>query len=440
MFLPEGQASLAQVSRFISQAPAKLGIPRTAVVRSVLVQRADSRWVNHCTAMRLGTSSKKPGHDIIDVRAGPARLISREFCAGDITTPGWLIEALTTWRVALPKEVLQGLNNTTHGPLVVDRFWDFQDPTNVYHHRSENIWGKPPCWTVDVLERLAVNGAFQAPRAMYRNDDHDLFATDLGTLTKNWCNDPTWRDDNSVRGAYRIVVPDQRAFIAEVAQRDHEIRVLVNRRRNAKLICALTSWDIKNNDEVQRKAVTGREVGFALSDRAVSFEVHLLDDSDTWCDHTSRTLLASAGVAPPSEAELPVGQSGPESVVDLLAAPRYEGPRGHVDRALEYLDGPAPDLANASKEAVCAVESLARIVTGRSTDTLGDIIKLLKRRGDLDPAIGKTLEGLWGYTSNAPGVRHGGTVAPTITEREARWVVDMSQAALQFLLELDRPT
>src|SRR5438876_8328144 len=72
--------------------------------------------------------------------------------------------------------------------------------------------------------------------------------------------------------------------------------------------------------------------------------------------------------------------------------------------------------------------------------TLGDIIKLLKRRGDLDPAIGKTLEGLWGYTSNAPGVRHGGTVAPTITEREARWVVDMSQAALQFLLELDRPT
>jgi hypothetical protein len=52
--------------------------------------------------------------------------------------------------------------------------------------------------------------------------------------------------------------------------------------------------------------------------------------------------------------------------------------------------------------------------------------------------MAKTLEGLWGFTSNSPGVRHGGATPATIDEGEARYVVDGSEAAIRFLLTLDR--
>jgi hypothetical protein len=125
-------------------------------------------------------------------------------------------------------------------------------------------------------------------------------------------------------------------------------------------------------------------------------------------------------------------------IAALLSPPRYAGPAAHWQKADEFARGDQRDLPNAAKEAICAVEGLARIVTGAHTDTLGELIKKLKTSHNVKPAMAKTLEGLWGFTSNSPGVRHGGATPATIDEGEARYVVDGCEAAIRFLLTLDR--
>lgn len=126
------------------------------------------------------------------------------------------------------------------------------------------------------------------------------------------------------------------------------------------------------------------------------------------------------------------------AIGELLSAPRYEGPAIHWEKADQFAAGERRDLANAAKEAICAVEGLARIITRAHSEMLGELIKELKKAHKVNPAMAKTLEGLWGFTSNSPGVRHGGATPATIGESEVHYVLDSSAAAIRFLLTLDK--
>jgi hypothetical protein len=128
---------------------------------------------------------------------------------------------------------------------------------------------------------------------------------------------------------------------------------------------------------------------------------------------------------------------GMPAIGQLLSAPRYAGPAEHWRKAEGFALGENRDLANAAKESVCAVEGLARIVTGDHVGTLGDQIKTLKAKHGVNAAMAKTLEGIWGFTSNSPGVRHGGATPASIDEGEAHYVVQSCEAALRYLLTLD---
>jgi hypothetical protein len=125
-------------------------------------------------------------------------------------------------------------------------------------------------------------------------------------------------------------------------------------------------------------------------------------------------------------------------VQDRLSAPRYSAAKAHFSKAASYMGGPRPDWPNAAKEAVTAVESLAKVITGRSSETLGDLIKHLRSVGKLPPPMDKMFEGLWGFANSAPGVRHGGTTPPSLSEAEATFVVNSSASAILYLLNIDR--
>jgi len=118
-----------------------------------------------------------------------------------------------------------------------------------------------------------------------------------------------------------------------------------------------------------------------------------------------------------------------------LAAPRYSGVRTHLSKSQSFLAQDPPDLANSAKEAICAVEALARLVCNDQTSTLGELVKELKARQDLDPALLKALEGMWGYTSNAPGVRHGGTADLDLAQ--AQVTLDLARSSINYLLRAD---
>jgi hypothetical protein len=127
-----------------------------------------------------------------------------------------------------------------------------------------------------------------------------------------------------------------------------------------------------------------------------------------------------------------------EALLSSLQAPRYAGPFQHWQKALEFRTGAKRDLANAAKEAVSAVEGLARVITGQHTETLGDLIKRLRTDRKVDGAMAKTLEGIWGFASNAPGVRHGGATPPTLSDADLDFVMTASEGALRYLLQLDK--
>lgn len=122
----------------------------------------------------------------------------------------------------------------------------------------------------------------------------------------------------------------------------------------------------------------------------------------------------------------------------LLATPRYDGAAAHWARAQEFAHGARRDLANAAKESICAVESLARVITGRHSDTLGELIKVLKSEYGLNPALAKSLEAVWGFTNTWPGVRHGAPSATELSGDDARFVLDSCDAAIRLLLGIDR--
>jgi len=109
-----------------------------------------------------------------------------------------------------------------------------------------------------------------------------------------------------------------------------------------------------------------------------------------------------------SKREPAQGRVGSASeLLALLSPPRYAGPRGHWQKSISFSTADRRDPEHALKEAVCAVEGLCRLLTGQATATLGELIKDLRSSGRIDPALAKTLDGIWGYASNAPGVRHG---------------------------------
>lgn len=125
------------------------------------------------------------------------------------------------------------------------------------------------------------------------------------------------------------------------------------------------------------------------------------------------------------------------AIDDELAAPRYRAAREHWRKALAFAEQAKPDLENAVKEVVSAVESLAKVVVGKPAATLGDAIKQLRSQKRVPPGADGVLEGLWTFASAAPGVRHGSAEAAGTTDSDWNFARGTSEAALRFLLDLD---
>jgi len=122
----------------------------------------------------------------------------------------------------------------------------------------------------------------------------------------------------------------------------------------------------------------------------------------------------------------------------LLKSSRYAGPMAHWHEAQRLLDLDQPDAAGAVHEAVSAVEGMARLILGDSSITLGKAVESLRQTNLVHPALAKCLEGVWGYSSAVPGIRHGAAGPVTLQNREAVFVVNTCEAALRLLVELDR--
>jgi len=79
----------------------------------------------------------------------------------------------------------------------------------------------------------------------------------------------------------------------------------------------------------------------------------------------------------------------------------------HISRAIELLsDREQPDYRNSIKESISAVESVCRAIAGKPKATLGDCLKVLSNKAKMHQAFVDALTRLYGYTSDASGIRH----------------------------------
>lgn len=190
--------------------------------------------------------------------------------------------------------------------------------------------------------------------------------------------------------------------------------------------------------ETVLRSADARRLGTTVEDLV---RVAIAGDDVYWLrgDSYSRTLRPTSRLLKdvPSGAFPGLDRPILPRVADLLTAPRYAAARKHYTRAMELLDQESPDLANAVKEAVSSVESLALVVLGSERGTLGDCIKDLRRQGVLKPQLLKALEALWGFASEEPGIRHGRTVAEDVDRAEATFALSLAGSAIPLLLQLD---
>jgi len=103
----------------------------------------------------------------------------------------------------------------------------------------------------------------------------------------------------------------------------------------------------------------------------------------------------------------------------------------HLATALARLaDRPSPDCRNSIKESISAVEAACQIITGDSTATLG---KALKQIG-IHPALEKGFLAIYGYTSDADGIRHALSEEPSLDADDARFFLVSCSAFVNHLI------
>ncbi len=132
--------------------------------------------------------------------------------------------------------------------------------------------------------------------------------------------------------------------------------------------------------------------------------------------------------------------SAASPLIESLTPARYRAVRAAWVRSQAAAHGPSRNLPEAIREAINAVEGMARIVSGAYTDTLGGIIQKLRSAGRLNPTIARSVEAVWAFTNNTPGIRHGAAKEVEIHNRDARYILESCESAVKLLLDLDTPS
>lgn len=106
----------------------------------------------------------------------------------------------------------------------------------------------------------------------------------------------------------------------------------------------------------------------------------------------------------------------------------------HLEKALLLLsDRENPDYENSIKESISAVEAMCNEIVGKKS-TLGEALKQLKKENKIHPSLESAFEKLYGYTSDASGIRHAGQMdGKNSTFEEAKFMLVACSGFVNYL-------
>ena len=123
------------------------------------------------------------------------------------------------------------------------------------------------------------------------------------------------------------------------------------------------------------------------------------------------------------------------SAIEKALEVPLKGVTTHLKSALDKLsDRKSPDYRNSVKEAISAVESIAQSITGNTKATLGDALRVLGPSIGMHAAFRDALSKLYGYTSDAQGIRHAILDESDVTYSDALFMLVACSAFVNYIV------
>ncbi|ACI21649.1 AbiJ-NTD4 domain-containing protein [Thermodesulfovibrio yellowstonii] len=107
----------------------------------------------------------------------------------------------------------------------------------------------------------------------------------------------------------------------------------------------------------------------------------------------------------------------------------------HLKSALDLLsDRKSPDYRNSIKESISAVEAICKLIVKDEKATLSEALKKIDDKLPLHSALKKAFDNLYGYTSNAEGIRHALLNEPNLSFEDAKFMLVSCSAFINYLI------
>ncbi len=127
-----------------------------------------------------------------------------------------------------------------------------------------------------------------------------------------------------------------------------------------------------------------------------------------------------------------------EDAIEKAKRLKLEGVKTHLDSAAEKLAVKKnPDFRNSIKESISSVESLCQKITGNPNASLGDALDAIEKEGEVElhPALKQAYSKIYGYSSNADGIRHAISKESSCDFADAKYMLVSCSAFINYLIE-----
>ncbi len=106
----------------------------------------------------------------------------------------------------------------------------------------------------------------------------------------------------------------------------------------------------------------------------------------------------------------------------------------HLKTALDLLaDRKSPNYRNSIKESISAVEAICNLITKGKNVTLGQALKKIEDKVGLHSALKNAFSSLYGYTSDADGIRHALLDEPNLDFEDAKFMLVSCSTFINYL-------
>ena len=111
------------------------------------------------------------------------------------------------------------------------------------------------------------------------------------------------------------------------------------------------------------------------------------------------------------------------------------GVKTHLENALKLIaNRDSPDYRNSIKESISAVESISKVLSSGSKNSLGSALDKLKGKIEIHPALERGFKQIYGYTSDSDGIRHALMEESKSDFEDAKYMLVACSAFVNYLI------